>query len=110
MLKLFKVAALGAALSMVGCQLSPGQRYGGAAIAYASTVNTLVANENLLSTETIRSLDPAVSIGREYLVNSYDILTDGDPSNDNEALILLDTLEDITLPLLEQAAKEVNDG
>jgi hypothetical protein len=105
-----KIMALCGVLSLTGCQLSPGQRYGGASIAYSSTVNTLVSNGHLLSNEDILDIDPAVSLGRDYLDNAFEILTDGDPSNDNEALILLKTLEDQTLPVLEAAAKELNDG
>lgn len=100
--------AIAACVGLTGCQLSPSQRYGVAATTYASTVNVITKNNELLSDEQLRQVKPAVDTGKVYLDETYELLTDGDPTNDSSTEPLLDALEDFVLTTLEQAAQEAN--
>lgn len=100
--------AVAVCVGLTGCSLSPSQRYGVAAVAYTASVNTITANSDQLSDDDLRRIKPAVDTGKAYLDDTYELLTDGDPTNDTSVEPLLDALEGYVLSTLEQAAQEAD--
>jgi hypothetical protein len=98
------------AVLMTGCQLSPSQRYGAAAIGYSTSLNVISANQQHLSDEQLLSVAEVAVPGKQLLDQAYENLTDGDPSNDAEAEIILDALETKILPSLIAVEKEATSG
>lgn len=96
-----------AAVLMAGCQMSPSQRYGAAAIGYTASLNVIVANQQHLSDKQLLAVDAVATPGKMLLDQAYEMLTDGDPTNDKDAEIVLRALETKILPSLTAVEKEV---
>lgn len=91
-----------ACLGLTGCQMSPSQKWGVAAIGTAAAINTVVANESLLTDEQLITASQYSSLAKGWLDTAFDILTDGDPSNDNLVLPLLKMVETQAIPRLRE--------
>jgi hypothetical protein len=94
-------------VGLTGCSLSPSQRWGATAVGYEAGIRVVTANADRLSDETLRDVYEVAKPAKAYLDRSYEILTDGDPSNDDSAVALIEVVERDVLPILLRAGKEV---
>lgn len=101
------IALAVACVGLGGCKATPSQRYGAAAIAYSATLNVISDNSDLLSDGQLESVSTFATPGKQYLDRVYEVLTDGDPTNDGGADALLWTLENEILPPLVRVRAEV---
>lgn len=91
-----------ACIGLTGCstKLTPSQKWGVMAVGTTAAVNTIVANEALLSDEQLLTASQYSSLAKGYLDTAFEILTDGDPSNDNLVWPFLEAVEQQALPRL----------
>lgn len=105
-----KIIALcvAACVGLTGCstKLSPSQKWGVMAVGTTAAINTVVANEAQLSDEELITASQYSSLAKGYLDTSFEILTDGDPSNDNLVWPLLETVEQQAIPRLRKLGGE----
>jgi len=100
-----------ACVGLTGCtSLSPSQRWGAAAVTYEAGLRVVTANADSLSDRQLADVYEVARPAKAYLDRSYEILTDGDPSNDHKAVALLEVVEKDVLPIIQRVAGEAKRG
>ena len=104
-----KIIALcvAACVGLTGCtKLTPSQKWGVMAVGTTAAINTVVANEASLTDEQLVTASEYSSLAKGYLDTSFEILTDGDPTNDNLVWPFLEAVEKQAIPRLRAIGGE----